>query len=113
MIRIGPTFLSDLQVAHVPLDGIVWGDDGVIQYRQDVPQVVRDQVAVVVAAHDPTLPAPDTSLSDGLARPEMQAILGVIAQQQGTTIDAIQVQAVTLHTAAIAAGASKSQAAKQ
>ena len=55
---------------------------------------------------------PDDHLADGLARPEIQAIFAFLAQQQGTTVEAIQSQAVMLHTAAIAASASKAQVLK-
>ena len=93
-VLIGPSFARELAAAGVSMEGFSWGPDGVIEFREDVPQAVRDQVADVLAAHDPTAPAPDTTLSDGLARPEIQAILGLIAEQQGTTVEALQEQAV-------------------
>jgi hypothetical protein len=105
MDRIGPKFVHDLQAAMISLEGIAWGADGALTFRDDVPQDVQDRVRLVLAAHDPAAPAPDIALADGLARPEIQAILGLIAQQQGTTVDAIQTQAITAHTAEVAAKA--------
>lgn len=104
-MRIGPTFPDELRAAGVSLEGFSWGEDGVIEYRADVPQAVRDQVAAVLSAHDPTAPTPDTTLVDGLARPEIEAILGLIADQQGTTVDAIQAQAVAVSAAQMASRA--------
>ena len=54
---IGPTFPDELRAAKVPLDGIAWGADGAISYREDVPQAVKDQVAAIYAAHNPASPS--------------------------------------------------------
>src|SRR5260370_38466914 len=54
---IGPTFPDELRATKVPLDGIAWGADGAISYREDVPQAVKDQVAALYAAHNPASPS--------------------------------------------------------
>jgi hypothetical protein len=51
---IGPSFSEELLAAGVSLEGIAWGEDGQLCFVDDVPQAVRDTVAIVLAAHDPT-----------------------------------------------------------
>jgi len=58
MMKIGPSFATELQAAGLLGLPFSWGSDGVIQYRDDVSQDVRDRVAAVLAAHDSTKPAP-------------------------------------------------------
>lgn len=53
MKLIGKSFTDELHAAGIAGDGIAWGSDGVIQYREDVTQAARDAVAIVLAAHDP------------------------------------------------------------
>lgn len=53
MIGIGPSFGDELIQGGVSPEGIAWGDDGEIAYREDVPQATRDAVAAVLASHNP------------------------------------------------------------
>ncbi len=56
-MRIGPTFGRELREAGIPLDGIAWSADGTLIYADTIAETVRQQVAAVFAAHDPTKPA--------------------------------------------------------
>ena len=51
---IGPAFGAELMAAAVSLEGYSWGADGTITFNDEVTQATRDQVAAVLAAHDPT-----------------------------------------------------------
>jgi hypothetical protein len=79
MKAIGPSFATELRAAGVSPDGIAWGSDGQITYRDDVSQAVRDQVAAVYAAHDPTAPGPSPAPTprEWLERLSMATQLGL------------------------------------
>jgi len=94
MDKIGPSFGSELRAAGVPLEGFAWGADGQLTFGPDVPQSVRDQVAAVLAAHDPSAPAPPAS--DGLT---VDDVVSLLADQQGTTVDQLLTRAKSLQAA--------------
>ena len=53
--KIGPTFFDEVRAAKVSVDG--WSVDtqtGEFHFNDDVPQDVRDKLAKLVKAHDPT-----------------------------------------------------------
>lgn len=58
MGNIGPSFGSELAAAGLLGLAFSWGTDGQIQFHETVPQAIRDQVAAVLAVHDPRKPAP-------------------------------------------------------
>jgi hypothetical protein len=52
--KIGPTFVSELEAAGVPLEGYSWDiTAGTFSFSAGVPETLVDQVAAVYAAHDP------------------------------------------------------------
>ena len=52
--KIGPTFADEIRAAGVSFEGWSWGIfDGVVWFREDVPQETRDAVLAVLAVHDP------------------------------------------------------------
>ena len=96
MKAIGPTFLGELQAAGVPLDGISWGADGKIEYRADVPQSVRDQVATVYEAHNPAPLSQDARAAmcvDGMDRLQFK-LLFILANQVRDTRAKLNAEAV-------------------
>lgn len=82
MDLIGPTFAAELIVAGVPVDGIAWGADGALSFRDDVPPEVVVAAIDVRLAHDPSKqPAPATPvLTDGQLA-EVLIAKGVITSQ--------------------------------
>ena len=99
-----PLFLSELRGAGIDPPPMRVGGDGALDFTDSsTPQAVRDQVAAVLAAHDPTQPAPDTSVQDALNSVLGQTLLALMAQQQGTDVATLQTAALTAHTAALAA----------
>jgi hypothetical protein len=78
---IGPTFGNELKTAGVNCEGVSWGADGQICYREDVSKETIAAVESVYADHDPEakLPIEPASISDG----DLAAILvakGMLAQ---------------------------------
>jgi hypothetical protein len=67
MMRIGPSFDAELRAAGLAGEAFSWGSDGKIEFREDVPRATRDQVMAVLAAHDPTRPAPPTARDQAIA----------------------------------------------
>ena len=92
---IGPTFGAELAAAGLGGLAFSWGSDGTFTYGPTITNDQRAAIASVLAAHDPNAAVPDTSLEDGMSRPEIQALLGLLAQQQNTTVDALQNQATS------------------
>jgi len=71
--KIGPTFADEIRAAGISFEGWSWGIfDGIVWFREDVPQITRDAISAVLAVHDPekqTVPptpyppgAPDTQV---------------------------------------------------
>jgi len=56
--RIGPSFVSELEAAGLIGLPFSWQPDGVIIYGEDLTVEQRAILDAVVAAHDPTAPAP-------------------------------------------------------
>lgn len=54
---IGPSFDEELRTAGLSGLPFSWGDDGVIQFRDDVSQEIRNSVLKIYAVHDPSKPA--------------------------------------------------------
>lgn len=77
--KIGDTFLDELKAAGVSYDGYSWGEDGVFEFRDDVPQSVKNQVMNVYKNHDPTkklIITLDQKLKNlGLTKEELKQIL--------------------------------------
>lgn len=76
MKNIGPTFVDELKAAGISLDGIAWGADGAIAFREDVLQPTRDAVLAVYAAHDPLKQTPST---DGTKEQRARALEALAA----------------------------------
>jgi hypothetical protein len=58
--RIGPTFAADLAAASLR-DGIAWTSTGVM-IPDDFDPALRAQLDAVIAAHDPSKPAPTVTV---------------------------------------------------
>ncbi len=56
--RIGPSFVSELAAAGLIGPPFSWNADGTIIYGDDLTDEQRATLDGVVAAHDPTAPAP-------------------------------------------------------
>lgn len=63
MKAIGPTFADELKAAGLLGLPFSWGADGTIEFRADMPQVQRDAVLAVYAAHNPAA-LPSTALDN-------------------------------------------------
>ena len=98
-----PMLLSQLTAQGLGSVPLRISDSQVDCLDPTTPQTDRDQIAAIVAAHNPEDPdqvaayasvQQQADLTAAMQAPAIQAVLGVIAQQQGTTVDAIQAQAV-------------------
>ncbi len=58
MTTIGPSFGRELEIAGLAGLPMAWGADGRITFGDAVTRQQRDAVLTVLAAHDPTKPAP-------------------------------------------------------
>jgi hypothetical protein len=84
-IKIGPTFVNELQAAGLLGLPFSWGGDGVIQFAPSMLKAQIDAVNAVYAAHDPTKPpviVPSAAavalaavVSDVTISPKLKAVL--------------------------------------
>ena len=95
---LGPAFPAEFMAAGLGGCEIMWSDDGEVRYNGATPEQIST-FAAVVAAHDPTKPAPPITpqpVDPGVAEQARAALaaLGLTEEQ----IDALIAKAASTHT---------------